>query len=177
MITIGVVCLVACFCPVPWVSLIGSIILGVVITYFVELFLNWHRHWIVIKYNSQGIITIKANELIDTANFQIVDLAGNALFIFQQEVTEFKYADTKRLIFPNAYIQQDGREIHKLIHHKKTGKQALRWFTYTYEIDLAKSFPKTYAQLPEQFDIVILDKLARIPLLALKHIETPEKNS
>jgi len=176
MIVIGVVCLVACFCPVPWVSLFGSIILGVVITYFVELFLNWHRHRIVIKYTSQGIITIKANELIDTANFQIVDLVGNALPVFMQEVDKFKRAETKMFIIsPDEVIRRDGREIHKLIHHKKTNKQALHWFTYTYEIDLTKSFPKTYAQLPEQFDIIISDKQARIPLLALKHIETPEK--
>jgi hypothetical protein len=176
MITIGVVCLVACFCPAPWVSLIGSIILGVVITYFVELFLNWHRHRIVIKYTSQGIITIKANELIDTADFQITDLAGNALLVFQQEVNKCKHAETKMLfIYPNEFMKQDGREIQKLIHYKKTNKLAFRWFTYTYEIDLTKSFPKTYAQLPEQFDIMISDKQARIPLLALKHIETPEK--
>lgn len=146
------------YCPNPQVSFLGGLIIGCVIAFIFEsVIIHWQARVKLTYDRKQCIISIKANKSLDTAELNISDLAGNALYVFMDEVQRARKKDSFYLVSQDAIMMRDGRDFHKLIHYKQK-KKFLSLYKYEYKLDLRQSFPETARQLPNKFLVDIVDR-------------------
>lgn len=155
-------------CPNQQISFLGGLILGCVMAFIFEsIIIYWQAH-VKLTYNAkQRTINIEANKSLDTAELNLSDLAGNALYVFMDEVQRARKKDQFCLISQDAIMVRDGRDFKKLIHHKQK-KRIFSLYKYKYKINLLECFPKTAEQLPDKFLVAVVNQDLLNPTIALK---------
>lgn len=167
IIATGVAIAMYC-CPNPQVSFMGGLIIGCVMAFIFENVIIYWQARVKLTYDrKQHTIKVAANTPLDTAELSISDLAGNALYVFMDEVQRARKKDRFCLISRDATMVREGRDFKKLIHYKQK-KSSFSLYKYEYKIKLLESFPETFAHLPDKFLVAVVNKSLLNPAVASK---------